>query len=308
MRFYAPYCDDFQRGCNQQTSHAPEFLHCERQQSLNYRHVYHAGNFADVLKHIVLLLCLDYLQKKEGALCIVDAHGGAGLYDLASEEATKTREWERGIGCLQGGTGAPSDLQLYLDAVQGDLKERRYPGSPLLTARGLRPQDSLIANELHEPAFEALRHSLAPFKNARATRMDAYECIRAHIPPKERRGLVLIDPPFEEKDEFETLARQMRQWKKLGDRRVYALVSDQGALAGGGAEGCGPESRGPADMGGGSAHPAARPARNPEWLRRYRLQCALYRARAGGGAFAGPEGCHEPLRHRMRLGSPRLMT
>ena len=223
MRFYAPYCDDFQRGCNQQTSHAPEFLHCERQQSLNYRHVYHAGNFADVLKHIVLLLCLDYLQKKEGALCIVDAHGGAGLYDLASEEATKTREWERGIGCLQGMTGAPGDLQLYLDAVEGDVKEKRYPGSPLLIARGLRPQDSLIANELHEPAFEALRHTLAPFKNARATRMDAYECIRANIPPKERRGLVLIDPPFEEKDEFETLARQMRQWKKRWETGLFML-------------------------------------------------------------------------------------
>ena len=145
---------------------------------MNYRHLYHAGNFADVLKHIVLLLCLDYLQKKEGALCIVDAHGGAGLYDLASEEATKTREWERGIGCLQGRTGAPADLQLYLDAVQSNLKDKRYPGSPLLIAQRLRPQDRLIANELHEPAFEALRHTLAPFKNARATRMDAYECIR----------------------------------------------------------------------------------------------------------------------------------
>ncbi len=198
-------------------------MQCERRQSLNYRHVYHAGNFGDVLKHIVLLLCLDYLQKKEGALCIVDAHSGAGLYDLASEEAAKTREWERGIGCLQARTGAPGDLQLYLDAVEGDLKERRYPGSPLLIAQRLRPQDRLIANELHQPAFEALRHTLVPFKNARATRIDAYECIRAHIPPKERRGLVLIDPPFEEKNEFETLARQMRQWKKRWESGVFLL-------------------------------------------------------------------------------------
>ncbi len=190
---------------------------------MNYRHVYHAGNFADVLKHIVLLLCLDYLQKKDGALCIVDAHGGAGLYDLTSEEAGKTGEWERGIGCLHGRTGAPADLHFYLDAVQDDLKERRYPGSPLLIARRLRPQDRLIANELHEPTFEALRQTLAPFENARALRMDAYECIRANIPPKERRGLVLIDPPFEEKDEFETLARQMRQWKKRWETGVFML-------------------------------------------------------------------------------------
>ncbi len=190
---------------------------------MNYRHVYHAGNFADVIKHIVLVLCLDYLQKKEGPLCIVDAHGGAGLYGLASEEAAKTREWERGIGRLESETAAPDDLKLYLDLVQEDLAARRYPGSPLLIARRLRPQDRLIANELHEPSFEALRSVLAPFGNARATRMDAYECIRAHIPPKERRGLVLIDSPFEEKDEFETLVRQMHQWKKRWATGVFLV-------------------------------------------------------------------------------------
>ncbi len=198
-------------------------LRCERRQSLNYRHVYHAGNFADVLKHIVLLLCLDYLQKKEGPLCLIDAHGGAGIYDLRSEEAAKTAEWKRGIGSLQGKACAPGDLQLYLDAVQRDLREGRYPGSPLLFARRLRPQDRLIANELHEPTFETLRGTLAPFKNVRTMRMDAYECIRAQIPPKERRGLVLIDPPFEEKDEFETLARQMQQWKKRWANGVFLL-------------------------------------------------------------------------------------
>ena len=181
---------------------------------MNYRHLYHAGNFADVIKHIVLTQCLDYLQRKEGPLCIVDAHAGAGLYDLRSEEAAKTSEWERGIGCLQGLPSAPADLERYLSLVRDDLSEGRYPGSPLLIARCLRQQDRLIANELHEPTFEALRTNLTPFKNARASRLDAYECIRATIPPKERRGLVLIDPPFEEKDEFATLARQMKQWKK----------------------------------------------------------------------------------------------
>ncbi len=190
---------------------------------MNYRHIYHAGNFADVIKHIVLVLCLDYLQKKEGPLCIVDAHAGAGLYDLRSDEAAKTREWERGIGCLQDTSDAPDDLRLYLGMVRDGLNAGRYPGSPLLLARRLRPQDRLIANELHEPAFEALRKVLTPFKKARAARMDAYECIRAHIPPAERRGLVLIDPPFEEKDEFETLTRQMKQWKKRWASGVYVL-------------------------------------------------------------------------------------
>ena len=190
---------------------------------MNYRHVYHAGNFADVLKHIVLLLCLDYLQKKEGPLCVIDAHGGAGVYDLRSEESSKTREWERGIGRLQNRPAAPDDLELYLSLLRDDLQTGRYPGSPLLIARRLRPQDRLIANELHEPTFEALGHNLAPFKNARALRMDAYDCIRAHIPPKKRRGLVLVDPPFEKKDEFETLARQMRQWKKRWETGVFML-------------------------------------------------------------------------------------
>jgi 23S rRNA (adenine2030-N6)-methyltransferase len=190
---------------------------------VNYRHVYHAGNFADVLKHIVLLLCLDYLQKKEGPLCIVDAHGGAGVYDLRSEESSKTREWERGIGRLQNCPVVPDDLDLYLSLLRDDLQAGHYPGSPLLIARRLRPQDRLIANELHEPTFKALRLTLASFKNARAMQMGAYQCIRAHIPPKERRGLVLIDPSFEEKDEFETLARQMQQWKKRWETGLFIL-------------------------------------------------------------------------------------
>ena len=190
---------------------------------MNYRHAYHAGNFADVLKHIVLVLCLDYLQKKEGGLCIVDAHGGEGLYALDSEEAAKTKEWEGGIGRLAGSRDIPPDLTLYLDRVRGDLDTQHYPGSPLLIARQLRPQDRLIAAELHPPTFQALETILEPHKNARAAHMDGYECIRARIPPRERRGLVLIDPPYEQKDEFRTLARQMQEWKKRWATGVYIL-------------------------------------------------------------------------------------
>ena len=131
---------------------------------MNYRHVYHAGNFADVLKHIVLLLCLDYLQRKEGPLCVIDAHGGAGVYDLRSEESSKTREWERGIGRLQNRPVAPDDLELYLSLLRDDLQSGRYPGSPLLIARRLRPQDGLIASELHEPTFEVSRPQSCPFQ------------------------------------------------------------------------------------------------------------------------------------------------
>ncbi len=190
---------------------------------MNYRHAYHAGNFADVLKHIILVLCLEYLQKKDGPLCIIDTHGGAGLYDLKSEEASKTGEWAKGIGRLQGASGAPDDLQLYLDLVRDDLDQGMYPGSPLLISRRLRAQDRLIVSELHEETFEALDTVMGRAKNVQTIQMDAYMCARAHIPPKERRGLVLIDPPFEKKDEFAQLARQMREWKKRWPTGIYLL-------------------------------------------------------------------------------------
>jgi 23S rRNA (adenine2030-N6)-methyltransferase len=190
---------------------------------MNYRHVYHAGNFADVIKHIVLVLCLGYLQKKEGGLCLIDAHAGAGFYRLDSEEAEKTGEWQRGIGRLVQASGMPPDLKLYLDLVQADLGRQRYPGSPFLLARCLRRSDRLTASELHQPTFETLQAVLSPYKTARAIQKDAYECIRAHIPPRERRGLVLIDPPFEQKEEFQTLALQTREWKKRWATGVYIL-------------------------------------------------------------------------------------
>jgi 23S rRNA (adenine2030-N6)-methyltransferase len=195
---------------------------------MNYRHAYHAGNFADVLKHVVLALCLDYLQRKDGALCVIDTHGGAGIYDLASEEAQKTGEWERGIGALEAALGgatpdAIETLTPYLNLVREDMARGTYPGSPLLIARRLRPQDRLLTAELHPPTFDALENTLSPYRNARPMHMDAYECARAHIPPKERRGLALIDPPFEEKDEFETLCRQMREWRKRWATGVYLI-------------------------------------------------------------------------------------
>src|SRR5258706_16472926 len=106
---------------------------------MNYRHAYHAGNFADVVKHIVLVLCLDYLQKKDGPLCIIDAHGGAGLYDLGSEAAAKTGEWERGVGRLIERDRVTGDLKLYFYLIRGGLNEGPYPGSPLPVSPPPRP-------------------------------------------------------------------------------------------------------------------------------------------------------------------------
>ncbi len=281
----------------------------ESRQSLNYRHVYHAGNFADVLKHIVLLLCLDYLQQKEGPICIADAHSGTGLYDLRSEEASRTREWERGIGRLSDKRAAPPDLDLYLAAVRDDLRAGCYPGSPLLMARRLRPQDRLIANELHEPTFEALRGNLAPFANARAMQMDAYEFVRAHIPPKERRGLVLIDPPFEEKDEFETLARQMQQWKKRWETGVLLIWYPIKAHLP--AAGLTNAARRLAFRRTWRVETLILPRDRPDTLNGCGVivfNAPSHRARADGGASPYPEGRHEPFRCIVRMGNARLMS
>lgn len=189
---------------------------------MNYRHIYHAGNFADVMKHLALCLVLDHMKKKDAPFCVIDAHGGIGLYDLHSEQAQKTREWEAGIGKFDLGS-ADGDFSLYAETIAKDLSHKHYPGSPLIAARMLRSQDKLVANELHPEDVETLKTNLRGYQNARVTHLDAYECIRANIPPKEKRGVVLIDPPFEKTDEFETLSRQMEEWKKRFATGVFLL-------------------------------------------------------------------------------------
>lgn len=189
---------------------------------MNYRHIYHAGNFADVMKHLALTLVLDYMKKKEAGFCVIDAHGGLGLYDLSSEQAQKTGEWQDGIGRFTD-VEMPEDFKIYHNQVAPHLSQHHYPGSPLITAQMLRPQDRLVASELHPDDVETLKTTLRPYKTAHVLLRDAYECIRANIPPKEKRGVILIDPPFEKKDEFETLIRQMGEWKKRFAQGIYMI-------------------------------------------------------------------------------------
>lgn len=180
---------------------------------MNYRHAYHAGNFADVLKHTVLTLILRYMTQKPQPLRVIDVHGGIGLYDLGGIEAGKTGEWQDGIGRL---LQAPRDAQLtallapYLDAVASfndpAASVRLYPGSPLLARKLLRRTDVLIANELHPDDFEMLKGNLKGAPNTRVMNLDAWVALKSLLPPPERRGVVLIDPPFEAADEFDTLA------------------------------------------------------------------------------------------------------
>lgn len=180
---------------------------------MNYRHAFHAGNFADVIKHIVLARILTYLQDKPAAFRVIDTHAGAGLYDLDSDEARRSGEWLTGIARLMQARFTNETVALtkpYLDIVRafnpkGELKA--YPGSPLI-ARGLmRPQDRLVACELEPKARKALIDVLRRDEQARVVDLDGWMALPAFVPPKERRGLVLIDPPFEAKDEFEKLGR-----------------------------------------------------------------------------------------------------
>ncbi len=189
---------------------------------MNYRHAFHAGNFADVVKHAALARILVHLGDKAQAFRVIDTHAGAGLYDLSSAAASRTGEWRDGIGRLVAATLAP-DIQAllapYLAAVAalnpaGEL--RRYPGSPLIALSLMRPQDRLVACELEPRAAAALAANLRRDSRARAVAIDGFVALKAYVPPKERRGVVLIDPPYEDKVEFarlaETLAAAYRKW------------------------------------------------------------------------------------------------
>jgi 23S rRNA (adenine2030-N6)-methyltransferase len=176
---------------------------------MNYRHAYHAGNFADVVKHLAEVAVLTHLAKKDAPFAVIDSHAGRGLYDLGSEEARKTGEAHAGIEKLENLPGPPL-LQRYLSLV-AESGAHHYPGSPLIAARMLRPQDRLVAVEKHPEEAALLKDALAPWRKARVETADGYARLAALLPPPERRGLVLVDPPFEAPDEFEQAARTARE-------------------------------------------------------------------------------------------------
>jgi len=188
---------------------------------MNYRHSYHAGNFADVVKHLAEVAVLTHLAKKDAPFAAIDSHAGRGLYDLGAEEARKTGEAEAGIGKLQHVSASPL-LARYL-ALVSESGATSYPGSPLIAARMLRPQDRLAAIEKHPEEAAALKEVLAPWRKARVEEGDGYARLLALLPPPERRGLVLIDPPFEAPDEFETAARTVREAYRKFATGIYLI-------------------------------------------------------------------------------------
>jgi 23S rRNA (adenine2030-N6)-methyltransferase len=175
---------------------------------MNYRHSYHAGNFADVVKHLAEVAILTHLAKKDTPFAVIDSHAGRGLYDLGSVEAQKTGEAASGIQALEGLSGSPL-LERYLTLVR-QSGEGIYPGSPLIAAKLMRAQDRLVAVEKHPEEAEMLKQVLAPWRKARVEEGDGYARLAALLPPAERRGLVLIDPPFEATDEFEKMGQVVR--------------------------------------------------------------------------------------------------
>lgn len=203
---------------------------------MNYRHAYHAGNFADVFKHIVLTRVLLYMQRKEAALRVIDTHAGIGRYDLESVEAGKTLEWRNGIEQIitarSKGQIPPAILALiapYLDVIDAenstckDKVLRYYPGSPLLTRHLMRPQDRLSALELHPQDVQTLAALFEGDYQTRVTELNGWLALGAHLPPKEKRGLVLVDPPFEIAGEFERLVEGLVKAHRRFATGTYAL-------------------------------------------------------------------------------------
>jgi 23S rRNA (adenine2030-N6)-methyltransferase len=183
---------------------------------MNYRHAYHAGNHADVLKHIVLVRVIDYLRQKDKPLAVLDAHAGIGRYDLKGAEAYKTGEWKAGIGKLLAEPlpeHARPLLSLYLNMIQDlnpDGALRHYPGSPEILSRLLRRSDRMIFNELHPQDADVLESRYRADRRVRVTRLDAAAAVKAELPFPEKRGLVLLDPAFEVADELADVTRMLR--------------------------------------------------------------------------------------------------
>ena len=223
---------------------------------MNYRHAFHAGNFADVIKHIVLVRVLTYLHEKPSAFRVLDTHAGAGRYDLTGEEAERSGEWREGIARLLSAkldAASAALIKPYLDIVRshnGGPELSTYPGSPLIARALLRPQDRMTVCELEPHAHRQLIASLRRDAQARVVKIDGWMALPAYVPPQERRGLVLLDPPFEQTDEFDRLAdgfagayakwpsgifmlwyplKDLRAAGRLAQRVAHALLAAPGA-------------------------------------------------------------------------------
>nr|WP_319513750.1 23S rRNA (adenine(2030)-N(6))-methyltransferase RlmJ [uncultured Cohaesibacter sp.] len=198
---------------------------------MNYRHIYHAGNFADCLKHIILTRILAYLQKKDKACFVLDTHAGIGEYDMSSEEAQKTGEWQEGIARLCGTdkrfpplvAECLSDYLGIIDKLNPDGEMALYPGSPRLIEQMLRPVDRATFIEKHPQDAETLAFTMGRNRQIHVREDDGWVALRADLPPKERRGMVLVDPPFEEPDEYIRMVDAFLKGYRRWSTGIYCL-------------------------------------------------------------------------------------
>lgn len=193
---------------------------------LSYRHGFHAGNFADVLKHTVLVHMLDYMIQKDKPLRIIDTHAGAGVYKLSGPQAQKNREFDSGISQLWTNDQKPAAIARFVELVRtvndsGALQ--LYPGSPLLTQTLMRPIDRLFLHELHPADFQFLRDCMRDDKRIRVENEDGFASLQALLPPPDRRALVLIDPSYEVKSDYQHLVKQIIQAHKRFSTGTYAI-------------------------------------------------------------------------------------
>lgn len=197
---------------------------------MNYRHAFHAGNFADVFKHTILVGLLQALKAKPAPFCYFDTHAGAGCYDLRGAEAARTRESQDGIARVSARSEAPQSLQTYLELVSSLNRDRSgspasvYPGSPLFAALLMRDGDRAVLCEVQDDEAAALKDLFARDARVGVHRRDGYAALRALLPPKERRGLVLIDPPFEAQDgEFRAIQAALENALVRWPTGIYAI-------------------------------------------------------------------------------------
>lgn len=194
---------------------------------LSYRHSYHAGNHADVLKHIVLMLILESLNQKDKGFYYLDTHSGIGHYRLFSPESEKNAEFSEGIGRLWERNDLPEEVQRYVDVIKklndGSKALRYYAGSPLVATHFLRPQDRALLTELHPTDYPALRNNFKEFTNITTKRDNGFQQLKATLPPKERRGLILIDPPYELKEDYDLVVQALQEGYKRFATGIYAV-------------------------------------------------------------------------------------
>lgn len=193
---------------------------------LSYRHLFHAGNFADVFKHALLTRLLLTLNQKDKPYFYLDTHAGIGLYDLSKPWAQKNREFESGIKKLWDRDDIPAALKPYMDIVHQDNPDghvRFYPGSPRFVRRLIRPVDRMVLTELNKTDCAELQTLFARDRRVTVKLMDGYQSLKAHLPPKERRGLVLIDSSFDRAREFARLAAALQEAHARWETGTYAI-------------------------------------------------------------------------------------